>query len=312
MRAAVYHKYGYKEQVNVEEIPTPDVKRDEVLVKVHAASVNSWDWDLLIGKPRIYRLLFGLFKPKHKVMGSDISGIIEKTGPDVTKFKEGDLVYGDISGNGFGAFAEYVTVPEKLLAYKPKDISHIEAASIPQAGVLALQGFLKYGKPDAGSKVLINGAGGGVGAFGLQIAKSMGLEVTCVDAAEKLEFLKRLGADHVVDYKTTDYTRLNEKFDLIIDVIASKDLKDYDKILNPNGAFVMIGGKIKSIIKMAIYGKKWSRKRKKHFGILAHKPNAQDLDELSNMITKGVLITSHRQMLPTRRSRRSHSTDRCW
>ena len=179
MKAIVYTQYGTPDVLSLQEVPTPSPKDDEVLIKVHAASVNSWDWDLLTGRPRIYRLMFGLSKPKHPVIGSDIAGRVEAIGRSVTQFQPGDEVFGDISGNGFGAFAEYSCARENMLSMKPSNMTFEEVAATPQAATLALQG-LRQGQLGPGKKVLINGAGGGVGTFALQMAKAAGAEVTGV------------------------------------------------------------------------------------------------------------------------------------
>ncbi|MCH8021957.1 NAD(P)-dependent alcohol dehydrogenase, partial [candidate division KSB1 bacterium] len=182
MKAMVYHKYGSPDVLELQEVERPTPKDNEVLVKVHAASVNSWDWDLLRGKPFVNRLLFGLLKPKIKILGGDIAGRVEAVGRNVKQFQPGDEVFGDICACGWGGFAEYVCARENALALKPASMTFEEAAAVPQAAVLALQGLRDKGQIQPGQKVLINGAGGGVGTFAVQIAKSFGAEVTGVDS----------------------------------------------------------------------------------------------------------------------------------
>lgn len=205
MKAMVCHNYGPPDVLKLEEVEKPTPKEDEVLIKVHAASVNSWDWDLLRGE-FMNRLIFrGLLKPKLKIIGCDIAGRVSAVGRNVTQFQAGDEVFGDISGVGWGGFAEYVCARENVLARKSANMSFAEAAAIPQAGVLALQGLRDTGQIQKGDKVLINGAGGGVGTFGIQIAKLFGAEVTGVDSTGKLEMMRSLGAEHVIDYTEEDF-----------------------------------------------------------------------------------------------------------
>ena len=197
MKAIVYTKYGGPEVLQIKEIEKPYPKDDEVLVKVYAASINDWDDGLLHGD-FVNRLLNGLLKPKRQILGSDIAGRIEAVGKNVKQFKAGDEVYGDLSGR-WGGFAEYTCAPEKALALKPASMSFDEAAAIPQAAMLAVQGLLDRGKIQPGQKLLINGAGGGVGTFGVQIAKLYGVEVTGVDSTSKLDMLRAMGFDHVIE-----------------------------------------------------------------------------------------------------------------
>ena len=199
MKAMVLTKYGSPDFLQLQEVDKPTPKDNEVLVKVFATSINSWDWEILIAKPFINRLLAGLLKPtKIKILGCDIAGCVEAVGKEVKQFKPGDEVFGDLSGCGWGGFAEYVCASENALALKPANMTFEQAAAVPQAGLLALQGLRDKGQIQAGQKVLINGAGGGVGTFAVQMAKSFGAEVTGVDSTEKLEIMRSLGADHVL------------------------------------------------------------------------------------------------------------------
>jgi len=242
MKAIVYSRYGPPDVLELKEIARPTPKENEVLVKVLAASVNSWDWDLLRGTPFANRLMFGIVKPKIGILGCDIAGQVEAVGRNVKQFQPGDEVFGDISGCGWGGFAEYVCARENVLALKLASMTFEEAAAVPQAAVLALQGLRDKGKIQPGQKVLINGAGGGAGTFGVQIAKSFGAEVTGVDSASKLDMLRSIGADHVIDYTQEDFTKNGQVYDLILDVVTHRSIFDYKRALSPMGIYVMLGG----------------------------------------------------------------------
>ncbi len=285
MKAIYYTKYGSPDVLELKEMDKPIPKDREVLVKVYAASINSWDWDLLRGKPFIARL-DGMLKPKYKVLGADIAGIVEAIGNNVTQFQIGDEVFGDISGCSWGGFAQYVCADENALAMKSPNMTFDEAAATSQAAVLALQG-LRQGKLSKGQKVLINGAGGGVGTIAIQIAKSYGTEVTAVDQADKLDMLRSIGADHVIDYKTEPFTTYEQRYDLILDAWASRSIFEYKRILNPNGHYVMIGGATSRIIQLILLGHWISKSANVTMGLLMHKPNKEDLNELNRLFEAG-------------------------
>lgn len=287
MKAAVYTKYGPPEVLQVMEINKPIPKDDEVLVKIHAASVNNWDWDLVRGRPYLFRPLFGYTKPKRKIIGSDIAGQIEAVGSKVEKFQPGDEVFGDISHVGFGAFAEYVCAPVHLLALKSPKMTFEEAAAIPQAGVLALQGLRDKGGIKSGKKILINGAGGGVGTFAIQIAKMYGAEVTAVDSGRKFDLMRSLGADHVIDYTQENFTKTGRQYDLILDNIAKYGIFDYKRALSSNGIYAMVGGSPSSILQVLLFGPLVSSKEGKKIGVLIHKPNPADLTVLNGFFEEG-------------------------
>lgn len=288
MKAIVCDKYGGPEVLKLAEVDKPQPKENEVLIKIYSASVNSWDWDWINGSPYILR--FGSpFKPKYRIIGCDIAGIVEKIGTNDKRLKPGDEVFGDISQASWGGFAEYVSADENVLAIKPKEMTFDEAASLPHAGVLALQGLRNEGKISNGQKVLINGAGGGVGTLGLQIAKLYDTEVTCVDNAEKLDMLKSLGADYVIDYKKVDFTTSGKQYDLIIDNVASHSISHFLRALNPNGRLIVIGGKTGTILKVVLLGKLISKIYKKHLSLLLHKPDRNDLEYLSSLFIDGKL-----------------------
>ncbi len=240
MKAIIYTKYGNPDVLQLKEVDKPYPKDDEVLVKVYAASLNDWDDGLLHGD-FINRLINGLLKPKKKILGSDIAGRIEAVGKSVTLFKTGDDVYGDLSGR-WGGFAEYVCALEKELALKPASMSFEEAAAIPQAAMLAVQGLIDKGKIRPGQKLLINGAGGGVGTFAVQIAKLYGVEVTGVDSTGKLDMLRSMGFDHVIDYTKEDFTKNDKCYDLILDVKTNRSMFAYARALCRHGVYVTVGG----------------------------------------------------------------------
>lgn len=289
MKAIVYGKYGTTAELKLEEVEKPIPRNDEVLIKVHASSINSWDWDLLRGRPFIVRL-GGLLKPKNPILGADIAGRIEAVGPDVKQFRPGDEVFGDVSGCGWGGFAEYVCARERVLTLKPAQMSFEEIAAVPQAAVLALQGLRKKGQLHPKHKVLINGAGGGVGTFAVQMAKAAGAEVTGVDTAKKLEMLLALGADHVIDYTKEDFTRNGQHYDLILDVVCYRSIFDYKRALSPTGTYVMIGGSMSRIFQLMLLGPWISLFGSKKLGILAHKPNPDDQQYLKDLFEAGQVV----------------------
>ncbi|RFB09449.1 NAD(P)-dependent alcohol dehydrogenase [Bacillus sp. HNG] len=289
MKAMVYNKYGTANVLSLKEIEKPAIKQNEVLVKIHAVSVNSWDWDLLRGKPFLARL-GGLLKPKYKILGADIAGRVEEIGREVNHISVGDEVFGDISWCGWGGFAEYVSVNAEALTLKPANMTFEEAAAIPQAGVLALQGLRDVGQIHVASKVLINGAGGGVGTFALQIAKLYGAEVTCVDSKKKLDTLKSIGADHVIDYNEEDFTQKGQLYDLIIDVVGTRSIFDYKRVLNSKGTYVMIGGSISLILQLLLLGRMIYKNEGKEMAILVHKPNSNDQNYLKELFVAGKLV----------------------
>lgn len=290
MKAIVYTQYGTPDVLHLKEVEKPALRKNEVLIKVHAASINSWDWDLLSGKPMLVRLIGGITKPAHQVLGADIAGTVVELGNEASQFKMGDEVIGDIAGNGFGGFAEYVAVPEKLLAKKSPQMTFEQAAALPQAGLLALQGLHYKGSIAQGQQVLINGAGGGVGTLALQYAKNLGAEVTCVDRAEKFDLLRSLGADHLIDYTKEDYTKRGIRYDRVLDVIAYRKASDYKRVLKPGGTFAMIGGSMGGLLaRMMLLEPVLSNFRSRKLGIMGYRPNRRDLDNLGQLFDQGIL-----------------------
>ncbi len=279
MKAIVYTKYGPPDVLQLKEVGKPTPKDNEVLIKVHAASINDWDWGLLRGKPFMNRLAFGLLKPKTQILGLDIAGRVEAVGSKVKRLKAGDEVFGDISGCSWGGFAEYVCAHEDALTLKPAGMTFDEAAAIPQAAILALQGLRHKGNIQPGQKVLINGAGGGAGTFAIQIAKSFGAHVTGVDSTVKLEMMRSLGAEHVIDFTKEDFTKRGEHYDLILDLMGYHSFFDYKRSLSPGGIFLLVGGSSALIFKTAFLGPLISMTGSKKMGILMHKQN-KDMDHM--------------------------------
>src|SRR6266704_4438532 len=286
MKAIVYHKYGSPDVLELKEVAKPTPKDNEVLVKVHAASVNAADVEHLRG---VYLVrLGGLLKPQYKILGSDIAGRVEAVGRKVTQFQPGDAVFGDLSECGFGAFAEYVSVPENAVALKPASLTFEEAAAVPSAAIITLQGLRDKGQVQPGQKVLINGAGGGMGTFAVQIAKLFGAEVTGVDSTRKLDMLRSIGADHVIDYTQEDFTKSGQRYDLILDVVASQSIFDYKRALSPKGIYVMVGGSLAAILQGFLLGPLISRTGSKKMGSVMWKPNNQeDLAILEELFAAG-------------------------
>jgi len=284
MKAIVYYKYGTPNDLELKEVDKPVPADDEVLVRVYAASINDWDLGLLHGD-FINRMLNGIRKPKRKILGSDIAGRIEAVGKNVKQFKPGDEVYGDLSGQ-WGGFAEYVCAKEKSLALKPASMSFEEAAAIPQAGMLAVQGLIDRGKIKQAQKLLINGAGGGVGTFGIQIAKLYGVEVTGVDSTAKLDMMRSIGFDHVIDYTKEDFTKNGKCYDLILDVKTNRSIFDYARALCRNGVYSTVGGSIGRLFEF-LFLAPWIRLiYKKHIRLVALKQN-KDLVYMNELFEAG-------------------------
>jgi NADPH:quinone reductase-like Zn-dependent oxidoreductase len=241
MKAFVYEKYGPPETLRMAEVDKPAPKADEVLVKVRAASVNAADWHVLRGKPLFSRATLGLLRPKHKILGVDIAGQVEAVGAEVTGFQPGDEVYANLLDHGYGGFAEFVSVPVEVMALKPASLSFEEAAAVPMAAVTALQGLRRHGELQPTQTVLINGGTGGVGSFAVQFAKAYGAEVTAVTSTRNLELVRSFGADHVVDYTTTDFTRDGRRYDLVLDTVGNRSVPDLRPALVPGGKAAVTG-----------------------------------------------------------------------
>ena len=278
MKAIVSTKYGSPDVLQLKEVEKPTPRDNEVLVKVHAASVNAGDWHLLRGKPFLMRLMgYGLLKPKYRILGSDIAGRIEAVGRNVKQFQAGDEVFGNTAKYGFGGFAEYVSVPEDAVVLKPTTLSFEEAAAVPQAALVALQGLRDKGQIKPGQKVLIYGASGGIGTFAVQIATSFGAEVTAVCSTRNLDMARSIGADHVIDYTKEDFTRNGQQYDLILAVNGYHSIFDYKRALRPRGMYVMTGGSSAQMFQAMLLGPLVSMTGRQKMGNSAHKPNQKDL-----------------------------------
>lgn len=287
MKAVVYTHYGSPDVLQLKEVEKPTPKDDEILIKVQAASVNRSDWEGLIGKP-LYARFGGLLKPSRQILGSDIAGQVEAVGRTTTQFQPGDEVFGDILSH-MGGFAEYACAYERDMALKPARMSFEQAAAIPQAAVIALQGIRDKGQVQPGQKVLINGAGGGAGMFAVQLAKLYGAEVTGVDNAGKLDFMRSLGADHVIDYTREDFTQTGQQYDLILDVIAHGSVFAYLRALKPNGSYFAVGGSVATLFQILFLGPWVRRTTGKKIRVLAVQPSRKALVHVAELIEAGKL-----------------------
>ncbi len=279
MKAIVYERYGSPDVLEVRDIEVPSVSDDGVLVRIRAASTNPYDWHFMRGRPLFMRLLFGLFKPKAHGLGADLAGVVEAVGKDVTRFRLGDAVFGE----GAGAFAEYASVPERTLALKPASLTFEQAAAVPMAGLTALQSLRDGGKIQAGQKVLILGASGGVGTFAVQIAKSFGAEVTGVCSTKNVEMVRSIGADHVVDYTCEDFTRGDVRYDLMLDTIGNRSLRECRRVLTPKAVYVSISGAMAHLLGTSMLKPFVSQ----DIEIPVAKRNKADLEILSGLIEVG-------------------------
>ena len=287
MKAIVATKYGSPDVLNLEDVEIPAPKDDEVLVGVRAASVNAGDWHLLRADPFLTRLAFGLLRPKHKILGADVAGRVEAVGGNVTQFRPGDEVFGDLSGCGFGGFAEYVCASEDALALKPADTSFEEAAAVPSAAATALQGLRDKGHIQQGQTVLINGASGGVGTFAVQIAKSFGAEVTGVCSTSKMGMVRSIGADQVIDYTHEDFTKNGRRYDLIFAANGNQPISAYKRALSPEGTYVMSGGSGAQMFQAMLLGPMISMTGNKKMGNLLKQANKKDLVVLKELLEAG-------------------------
>ena len=276
MKAIVFSKYGSPDVLQLKEVEKPVPQDNEVLIKIHASSINPFDWRTMRAKPFFIRLQEGLLKPKNKRLGADFSGQIEAVGRKAKQFQPGDKVFGICSG----AFAEYVCVNEDEIALQPAGATFEEAAALPIAAITALQGLRDKGQLQPGQQVLINGASGGVGTFAVQIAKSFGAEVTGVCSTKKLALVSSIGADHVIDYTKENFTQNGQCYDLIFDAAAYHSLSDYQRALSPQGVYVWIGGSLAMILKIML-------SRSKKFTLLSAKKNKKDFNLLKELFETG-------------------------
>ncbi len=299
MKAVVYERYGGPECLRVTKVEKPVPGDDEVLVRVHAVSINDWDLALLSGSPYVNRVINGLFRPKKvTILGSDIAGQVEAVGKNVTRFAVGDAVFGDLCENGWGGFAEYATAREDALEAMPKNLTFKEAASIPQAGLLAYQGLhYKDRTIRPGERVLVNGASGGVGPIAVQLARLAGAEVTGVCRGEKAEFVRSFGADRVIDYRQEDFTKTGETYDMILDVKGFHSLPDYRRALAPGGLYAMLGGGGRSILQVMFGGPVVSLFGSRTMGMVFYRAN-KGLTELKTLLESGRVVPVVERVFP--------------
>lgn len=288
MKAIVYTEYGPPDVLQLKEVAKPVPTDDELLIKVHAVSLNRSDWEGLIGKP-LYARIGGLRRPGHPILGSDIAGRVETVGKANSQFQPGDEVFGEMWGY-HGGFAEYVCTRGKAWALKPAGLTFEQAAAIPQAGVIALQGIRTKGQVQPGQNVLINGAGGGAGSFAIQLAKLYGAEVTGVDNMGKLDFMRSLGADHVIDHTRQDFTKNGKQYDLILDVIAHRSAFAYRRALKPDGMYFAVGGSVVTFLQILLVGPWIRRNTGRSIQILAVQRNREDLLQITELCETGKII----------------------
>jgi NADPH:quinone reductase-like Zn-dependent oxidoreductase len=289
MKAIVCDRYGMPDILRLKEVARPVPRSDQVLVKVHASSLNAADLEILGGS--LFARISGPFRPRNRIPESDVAGRVVEVGRNVKRLKEGDAVFGDLFMCGHGAFAEYVAVPEDALMRKPDSISFEDAATLPQAAKIALQGLRGRRPLKEGHKVLINGAGGGMGTFAVQIAKYYGAEVTAVDSMGKLDMLRAIGADHVIDYAREDFTRSGERYDLILDTVAYRSIFNYRRVMAPDALYVLLGGSRYAIWQAILLGPLVSIASKKKMGINPwNVDNEEDQRFLLELNEKGKLL----------------------
>jgi len=284
-----YKEYGPPSVLRLNEVERPTPKDDEALVKVRAVSLNRSDWERLRGTPWFTRF-GGFLRPRHHILGSDVAGRIEAVGRSVKRFQPGDEVFGDLMERG-GGFAEYVCADEKLLALKPAGLTFEVASTIPQAGVIALQGLRDKGKVRQGQRVLINGAGGCTGTFAVQLAKSYGAEVTGVDNGGKLDYMRSLGADHVIDYSREDFSKNGQQYDLILDVVGDRTVFDYKRALSPSGLYLAVGGRLSTLLQILFLGTWIGRRSGRRIRILAVRPKVEDMLTMAELCEGGRIVS---------------------
>jgi len=286
MKAMVYTAYGPPEVLQLKEVEKPTPKDNEVLIRIHAASVVYADLAMVRGKPFVVRLSSGLLKPKHKIPGIDVAGRVEAVGRNVQQFQPGDEVFGDLSESGFGGFAENACPRENALALKPTNLTWEEAAAVPQAALVALQGLRDEGQIQPGQRVLINGASGGNGTFAVQIAKSFGAEVTGVCSTASLDMVRSIGADHVIDYTQEDFTQNEQRYDLILDIVANRSVSDYVRALSPKGVYVAV-----AFNASALFLGPWiSRRGSKKVSQYSHELSVKDLVFMKELLEAGKVV----------------------
>jgi NADPH:quinone reductase-like Zn-dependent oxidoreductase len=290
MQAVVTNRYGTPDVLKLKAVAIPVPKDNEVLIKIRAVSLNAADWHVLAADPFLVRLTFGFIRPKISILGADVAGTVEAIGSKVKQFKPGDEVFGDLSHDGWGGYAEYVCASENVIVLKPANVTFEMAAASGMAAVTALQSLSKNGKIQRGHKILVNGASGGVGAFAVQIAKSFGAEVTAVCSTGNLEMARKLGADHVIDYTKQDFSKGDQKYDVIIGVNGYHPISDYKRALKPQGTYVMVGGAGAQMAQAMFVGPLISLRGSKKLTFLTAKPNIDDLTYISDLLETGKAV----------------------
>ena len=292
MKAIVCTKYGSPDVLQLQEVENPSPKDDEVLIKIHAASINSRDWRMMRANPFFIRLMPGGFlQPQNKILGGDVAGLIEAVGRYVKQFKPGDEVFGYLpSATGRGTFAEYVCANENAITLKPANLTFEQAAAVPLAALTALQGLRDNGHIQSGQKVLINGASGGVGTFAVQIAKAFGAEVTAVCSTRNLDMAHSIGADHTIDYTKEDFTRNGQQYDLILAVNGYHPISEYLHALSPEGIYVVAGGSMFQLFQAALQGRKTSKTTRQKTYVVSLVQNQKDLVFMQNLLESGKVV----------------------
>jgi NADPH:quinone reductase-like Zn-dependent oxidoreductase len=292
MKAVVCTRYGSPDVLQLQEMAKPAPKNDEVLIKIHAASINARDWRMMRANPFFVRLMPGGFlQPKNKILGADLAGRVETTGSSVKQFKPGDEVFGYLpSATGRGTFAEYVCADENAITLKPANLSFEQAAAVPMAAITALQGLRDKGNIQPGQKVLIQGASGGVGTFAVQIAKALGAEVTGVCSTRNLDMVRSLGADHVIDYRTEDFTRNGRRYDLILAVNGYHPISDYLRALGPEGVYVVAGGSMVQLFQASLQGRRNSQTGSQKTYVVSLVQSQKDLVFMKELLESGKVV----------------------
>ncbi len=292
MKAIVFREYGSPDVLQLQDVEKPDIGDDEVLVKIHAASVNPLDWHIMRGDPYFARLDLGLLKPKNTRLGADIAGTVEASGKQVTEFQPGDAVFGEVFKTGLGALAEYACVPRNALVLKPENISFEQAAGVPIAALTALQGLRNKGQIKPGQTVLINGASGGVGTFAVQIAKAIGTEVTGVCSTRNLDMVRSIGADHVIDYTRDNFTQDGQQYDLVFDLVGNHTVSDLSRAVKPGGICAISGFTSVSLLFQHIVQGAWvSRFGDKTIGLMQTvSTNKDDSLFLKDLLETGKVV----------------------
>jgi len=283
VKAVIHDRYGGPEVLRVEDVPVPTPGKGQVRVRIRATSVNLSDWEGLTGSPG-YARMGGLRRPRRRILGSDIAGVVDAVGPGVSRFREGDEVYGDNLAL-MGGFAELAVAAESALVAKPAELSFVQASTIPQAGAIAVKGTARV----AGGRVLINGAGGGSGAFAIQLATRAGAHVTAVDNATKLDFMRSVGADEVVDYRVDDFTRITPRFDLVLDLVAHRSVFAYRRALAPGGVYRCVGGSVRSLLRILTVGWLAGRLSGRSLGVLVVQQGPSSFTPLADLCVRGVV-----------------------